>query len=179
MTVGNAQQPFDRMLAMVDEALAAWPGPLEGVCQIGPSRIEPRGLRAVRYLERTEFDREVEEADIVVCHGGVGSLAIAIASGHLPIAVARRGDLGEHVNNHQLEVIMQLAGMGHLLDANQGITRDMLERARAARRSRTEARAPDLGIIGAAMARAPAEPRQFPWPLQILASLAGPIKQVR
>ena len=178
VTVGNAQQPFDRLLTMIDSALAALPEKVDGVCQIGPSRVEPRGLRLVKHLNRVEFDRQVDEADVVVCHGGVGSLASAIAHGHMPIALARRGALGEHVNDHQLEVIAQLAATGQMLDAERGITAGMLVRARHARRSRTDAPAPELGAIERALARSSGEPRIHSI-LRILASLSPPIKRVR
>jgi UDP-N-acetylglucosamine transferase subunit ALG13 len=178
VTVGNAQQPFDRLLDMVNRVLADHPEAIDGVCQIGPSRVEPKRLRVVRYLDRAEFDREIGEADVVVCHGGVGSLAIAIAHGHMPIALARRGVLGEHVNDHQLEVIAHLAATGRLLDATQGITRGMLAHARDARRSGTEL-LPDLDAIDRALSRAPAAPRRSLLPLRLLASLGPPLKRVR
>lgn len=179
VTVGNAQQPFDRLLTMIDSALAAPPEKVDGICQIGPSRVEPRGLRVVKHLDRVEFDRQVDEADVVVCHGGVGSLASAIARGHLPIALARRVALGEIVvNDHQLEVIAQLAATGQVLDAENGITGGLLVRARDARRSRAESPAPELGAIERALARAPGEPRIHPM-LRILASLGPPIKRIR
>jgi UDP-N-acetylglucosamine transferase subunit ALG13 len=179
VTVGNAQQPFDRLLSMIDPALAALPEKVDGVCQIGPSRVEPRGLRFVKHLDRVEFDRQVDEVDVVICHGGVGSLASAIARGHLPIALARRVALGEIVvNDHQLEVIAQLAKTGQVLDAEGGITGDMLIRARDARRSRRVAPAPDLRAIERAFTRSPVEPRIKPM-LRILASLGPPVTRVR
>nr|WP_304515681.1 sulfotransferase [Cellulomonas sp. APG4] len=43
----------------------------------------------------------VAEADVVVTHGGPGTMADARAAGHLPVLVPRDPALGEHVDGHQ------------------------------------------------------------------------------
>ena len=48
-------------------------------------------------------------ADKVVTHAGVGSILCADREGHVPLVVPRRHDLGEHVDDHQLELARALA----------------------------------------------------------------------
>lgn len=112
VTVGTALQPFDRLLRAVDEALRCLGRPYGGLCQHGPSLVRPVGLRAVFRLCDEEFRRALREADVVICHAGVGTLASAIRAGHRPLVMARLADKGEIVNDHQLEILRLLAVRG-------------------------------------------------------------------
>ncbi len=107
VTVGTALDPFDRMLRWVDEALPRQG--VTGVCQYGSSTVVPRGLEARERLSRAEFERELRESDVVICHAGIGSIRAAMDAGHRPIVMARLARAGEHVNDHQLEICRELA----------------------------------------------------------------------
>jgi UDP-N-acetylglucosamine transferase subunit ALG13 len=117
VTVGNALQPFDRMLAAVDAVLARHHGAFEGVCQHGTSAVRPRGLRAVASLGREEHAREMARAEAVVTHAGVGSVQTALLSGHTPIVFARRRAHGEHVDDHQVQLVEEFTRSGRVLVA--------------------------------------------------------------
>jgi UDP-N-acetylglucosamine transferase subunit ALG13 len=54
----------------------------------------------------------MREARTIVTHAGVGSIQMARACGKRPIVVARRADLGEHVDDHQLAFARRLAAAG-------------------------------------------------------------------
>ncbi len=174
VTVGGGLQPFDRLLAAVDALQASSKIAFEGVCQVGPSRIEPRGMKSVRQVSRPDFDRHVADADVIVCHAGVGTLATAIRHGHVPVAMARRAAFGEVVNDHQVEMVRQLAATGQVLDADQGLTAELLVRAREARRpSRNEPPVSTSDFVEIAKALRP-KARAMPgggFALRVLASL--------
>jgi UDP-N-acetylglucosamine transferase subunit ALG13 len=114
VSVGTPTQPFDRMLRMVANAVGsddAW----SGTCQHGPSAVRIGALRHCDYLSRKEFESEVREADVVVLQAGVGAIASALDAGHRPIVVARLGQLGEHANDHQLQILTALAREGRII----------------------------------------------------------------
>lgn len=131
VTVGNAIQPFDRLLRMVDVAIAESPVSIEGICQIGSSRMRPRRLHSVAQMGRSEFETCVANADVVICHAGVGAIATSLSHGHLPIVLARRATLGEHANDHQPQLVDHLGSLGRILSAEAGISHSLLERARS------------------------------------------------
>jgi len=118
VTVGNALQPFDRMLRAVDGALIRHTGAFDGTCQHGTGDVRPHGLRAVKWLPQEEFESEMMRADVVVTHAGIGSVATALKHGHAPILFVRRGALGEHVNDHQAELLAELSSVGRVLTAD-------------------------------------------------------------
>jgi UDP-N-acetylglucosamine transferase subunit ALG13 len=122
VTVGNAFQPFDRMLQAIDAALLRSPGSWDGVCQFGSCISRPQGLRCVSLLTREDFAEEMDRADVVVSHAGVGSVHTAIRFGHKPIVFARRVRLGEHVNDHQVELLEAFAERALVLPASDDVS---------------------------------------------------------
>ena len=131
VTVGNAREPFDRLLRLVDEAIAVSNLPVEGVCQHGTSSVRPRALATRPLLGRDEFEREMDRADAVVCHAGVGAVSAAIRRGHVPLVLPRRRALGEHVNDHQLELFDALHAQGRIAPITDAPSlADALARAR-------------------------------------------------
>ena len=47
-------------------------------------------------------------ADLVITHAGVGSILCARRAGHVPIVVPRQSRYGEHVDDHQVELVRAL-----------------------------------------------------------------------
>lgn len=117
-TVG-ATLRFDRLVNLV--AHARRNGLLDGyevVVQTGEG-AEP--LPDIECHHTLPFDRMKEilhDADIVVCHGGTGSLITALREGCRVIAVPRKFVLGEHYDDHQSEITGAFAGRGLLEVAN-------------------------------------------------------------
>ncbi len=109
-TVGTAKQPFDRFVLWVDEAARRLA--LSGLIQTGTSRARPQHCLAREYLSRAEFQEVVSRAGAIVTHGGCGSIIPAVQCGKRPLVIARRRHLGEHVNDHQLELIAELGRAG-------------------------------------------------------------------
>lgn len=177
VTVGNALVPFDRLLAMVDGTL---PEGATGWCQHGVSSLRPRNLVPIESLSRTAFEATLSEADVVVCHAGVGTLWSAIRAGHTPIVVPRRRAYGEIVNDHQLEiceVLRKRQQIQFVADAD-GMSRAL--RAPIVRGPRRLNEAAGLALIDAAVSdaahvKAPRHPRL----LKLLSMGAPPLARLR
>lgn len=107
VTVGTHHEPFDRLLA----ALGGLPVG-EVVVQHGTGAAPAGVARAVAFMPFDEMVECFRAADVVVTHAGVGSILCARREGHTPLVVPRRGDLGEHVDDHQLELTRALAEHG-------------------------------------------------------------------
>jgi len=82
--------------------------------QYGNSRIVPSGCSSVAFVSREEFDRRIADASLVITHGGEGSITKCLKAGKRPIAVPRQKIFGEHVNDHQLELIRKLEAQGRV-----------------------------------------------------------------
>lgn len=112
-TVG-ATLPFNRLVDTVAALKASGAITEEVIIQTGVGGHTP-SLPGVEVVETLPFDRIQEilrDADIVVCHGGTGSLITALREGCRVIAMPRLMDLGEHYDNHQAEITQAFAARG-------------------------------------------------------------------
>jgi UDP-N-acetylglucosamine--N-acetylmuramyl-(pentapeptide) pyrophosphoryl-undecaprenol N-acetylglucosamine transferase len=108
-TVGTHGQPFARFL----DALAGLEDDV--VVQYGHNAA-PAGVReAVAFMPFDELNARMRDADVVVTHAGVGSVLCAREAGHVPVVVPRLHRFGEHVDDHQLELVAALAKDGHVV----------------------------------------------------------------
>ena len=108
ITLGSQKFQFNRLLKAVDELCERGTIEAEDVfAQIGYSDYLPKNFNYKKFLDRDEFSREMEKADIVITHGGTGAIIGAVKKGKKVIAVPRLAKYGEHVDDHQLQLIKQ------------------------------------------------------------------------
>jgi UDP-N-acetylglucosamine transferase subunit ALG13 len=108
VTVGTHHQPFERLLDALDGLDD------ELVVQYGPGQ-PPAALHAEPFMPFDAMLDRFREADTVITHAGVGSIICARREGHVPLVVPRRHDLGEHVDDHQVELTRALAQRGSVV----------------------------------------------------------------
>jgi UDP-N-acetylglucosamine--N-acetylmuramyl-(pentapeptide) pyrophosphoryl-undecaprenol N-acetylglucosamine transferase len=122
VAVGTRREPFDRLLAAVDEAVGAGllPGPV--VAQSGHSRYAPRHYEAVAWLDPAQVEAAAAKARYVVCHSGSGIIGAALRNGRRPLVLPRRHDLGEHVDDHQAQIARKLEELGLAVALDGGVT---------------------------------------------------------
>ncbi len=102
-TVG-ATLPFDRLIAMVDEAKRKGLLPEQVIAQCGEGGRRSDQFETVESLGFEQVKDILRRADLVVCHGGTGSMITAAQNGCRTIAVPRRFARGEHYDDHQEEI---------------------------------------------------------------------------
>lgn len=108
ITLGSQKFQFNRLLKAVDELCEKRTIAAEGVfAQIGYSDYLPRNYCYKKFLDRDTFGSEMEKADIVITHGGTGAIIGAVKKGKKVIAVPRLAKYGEHVDDHQIEIVQQ------------------------------------------------------------------------
>lgn len=115
-TVG-ATLPFPRLV----DAVLGLDVAHHVLLQIGEDRrpdIAANGAEIVPALDFTAILTLLQRADIVICHGGTGSILTALAAGCHVIVMPRRHDLGEHYDNHQEEIAAAFAQRGLIMVAH-------------------------------------------------------------
>lgn len=110
-TVG-ATLPFDRLVRSVAEAKTADKLPYDVLIQTGIDGLKPEGFVAVETMPFPDIQDLLVKAEIVVCHGGTGSLITALRQGCHVIAMPRLSSLGEHYDDHQSEITDAFAARG-------------------------------------------------------------------
>ncbi len=109
VALGTDQHPFDRAVDIVGTLR---PGN-RLVVQHGHTR--PRDWPDAEWHDFLPFETLrtlVRDAAAVVCHGGVGTIMTALSFRRRPVVIARLADRGEHVDDHQLQIVSTLAERG-------------------------------------------------------------------
>jgi UDP-N-acetylglucosamine transferase subunit ALG13 len=107
VTLGSQKFQFDRLLKAVDELVANGTITEQVFAQTGYSDYEPQNYSFKKFLDREEFAECEAKADIVITHGGTGAIIGAVKKRKKVIAVPRLAKYGEHVDDHQLQIIDQ------------------------------------------------------------------------
>ena len=113
ITVGNAKQPFTRLLNQVHLVLPILPHPV--VVQHGHSPFSDINCAPKAFLEMEEFGRLITESRVAIMHAGAGSIITALTAGHIPIVVPRLSRYGEHIDDHQLEFAKEMSRLGKVI----------------------------------------------------------------
>jgi UDP-N-acetylglucosamine transferase subunit ALG13 len=107
ITLGSQKFQFNRLLKAVDKQVSEGKITEPIYSQIGASDYKPQNYDYKEFLDRNEFAEVMERSDIVVTHGGTGAIIGALKKGKKVIAVPRLAKYGEHVDDHQLQLINQ------------------------------------------------------------------------
>ena len=66
-------------------------------------------------ISKKDLEKYVKEANIVITHGGVGSIIMALQNHKKVIAVPRLHEFNEHVNNHQRQIVKVFSEKKYLI----------------------------------------------------------------
>jgi UDP-N-acetylglucosamine transferase subunit ALG13 len=128
VSVGTDHHPFDRLVRWVD----AWlPEGVQCVVQYGASAA-PERAEGVAYLDHAALTSLLDEAAVVVSHGGPTTITESRRHGRRPIVVPRDPALGEHVDDHQQRFCARMESKGLITTASdEDGFRGLLDRALA------------------------------------------------
>ncbi len=107
ITLGSQQLQFNRLLKAVDQQVAEGKIKDKVFAQIGYSNYIPQNYEYKAFLDREEFMEMQKKSDLIITHGGTGAIVGALKKDKKVIAVARLAKYGEHVDDHQLQLIKE------------------------------------------------------------------------
>lgn len=108
VTVGTHEQSFDRLIKCIDEMVKDGKIKEKVIIQKGYTEYEPKNCESYKLIPYDEMQKNIEEARIVITHGGPASFIAPLSIGKIPIVVPRKKEFNEHVNNHQFEFAKQV-----------------------------------------------------------------------
>lgn len=111
VTLGSQKFQFNRLLQELDRLIGDNVLKEEVFAQIGYSDYLPKNYKYKDFLSREEFIDYEQNADYVITHGGTGAIIGAVKKGKKVIAVPRLARFGEHVDDHQMQLIGQFSEM--------------------------------------------------------------------
>lgn len=105
---------FDRLLIELDRLINDGVIKGEVFAQAGSINYVPRFFSYKKFLSHDDFERISSNADLIISHGGTGALIGALKKGKNVIAVPRLAKFGEHVDDHQLQIVELLEKQGFI-----------------------------------------------------------------
>ena len=107
--VSVGTQPGYSFRRLLERLATVLPHECEVLWQTGGTDVSGLGIDARPTVPAAEMNQAMREADVVVAHAGTGIALAALEAGRLPVLVPRRARRGEHVDDHQLTIALELA----------------------------------------------------------------------
>ena len=116
--LGTQNNSFHRLLEEVQKNIDNGNIQEEVVVQKGYTKFESESMSIYNQLPQGEIDQLIQNANLIITHGGVGSIINSIQRNKKVIAVPRLKKYNEHVNNHQLDIIQSFNQKGYIIGLN-------------------------------------------------------------
>lgn len=131
VVLGTWEMPFTRPLVEIERAAADGLLSPPIVVQSGKTHYESDTLELVPFFGKEELERMYDQASLLICQAGVGSIMLGLRKRKKVIAIARRRQFDEHIDDHQLEILDVFAKTGSILPwSGNADLPQVLERAR-------------------------------------------------
>jgi len=128
--LGTFHIPFSRPLVQLHELCAAGKLHEELMVQNGHTGYSSPYFQSFPFIDPGLLDKLYDSARLIITHAGTGSIIKGLKKKKKVIAIARRHHLGEHIDDHQLEILNEFAGSGYILPwREQDRLEDVLQQA--------------------------------------------------
>ena len=130
VVLGTWEMPFTRPLVQIADAIHQGLISEPVVVQCGRTEFDSPNMEMVPFFGKEDLEQMYEEASMVICQAGVGSIMLGLRKQKKVIAIARLSQFNEHIDDHQLEILDVFTKSGAVLPWNgAGDLPDTLRRA--------------------------------------------------
>jgi len=116
VTLGTQKQQFTRLL----EALEKCDIDDKIIVQAGYTKFESSKMEIFDFISYNEMAKLIKKCDLVITHGGTGSILMPLKNNKKVIACPRLEKYLEHVDNHQTQIVDVFSEEGYILSFNEG-----------------------------------------------------------
>lgn len=113
--LGTQDKAFNRLLDVIQDQINKGNIKDKVIVQAGCTKFESKDMEIFDLIPTDKFKELVKEADLIITHGGVGSIMEGIKNGKKIIAAPRLKQYNEHVNDHQLQIIEEFDSKGYII----------------------------------------------------------------
>lgn len=118
VTLGTQDKPFDRLIKEIEKLLAKKVIKDDVIIQAGSSEVTSKKIKVYKSCTFSEYNSYLKNADLIITHGGVGSIIDGISISKKVVAVPRLKKYGESANDHQQQIVNKLASDGYIIAVN-------------------------------------------------------------
>ena len=114
ISLGTHERPFYRLLKEI-EKLISKEKIKDVIIQTGYTSYKVKGAKCFDFIEFGKMQKLIKNCNLLITHGGVGSITDALNYGKATIVVPRRKELNEHSDNHQLQITKEMEKTGKII----------------------------------------------------------------
>lgn len=115
ITLGTQDKEFTRLLDLVEEQIKKGNIKDKVIVQAGHTKYESKNMEIFDLIDREEFSKLISECDILITHGGVGSIITGLQNNKKVIVAPRLSKYDEHMNDHQIQITENFSKKGYIL----------------------------------------------------------------
>ena len=113
--LGTQHNEFTRLIQEVENCINNKIIKEQVIVQAGFTKYKSNKMEIFDMISKEELDKYMSKANLIITHGGVGSIIMALEKGKKVIAVPRLHEYGEHVNDHQRQIIKVFSEKNYLI----------------------------------------------------------------
>jgi len=120
VTLGTQHQEFTRLLDYIENSNLKG----EIIVQAGYTKYESKRMKIFDFISYDEMEKYIDKSDLVITHAGTGSIVMPLKKDKKVIACARLSKFGEHVDDHQVELVDVFYSEGYILKIDEDTSLD-------------------------------------------------------
>lgn len=118
ITLGTQDKPFDRLLKEVEKNIDNGTITEKVIVQAGCTKYKTDKMEIFDLCSIDELSKYISECSLLITHGGVGSIVEGLKNKKPVIAAPRLAKYGEHINDHQIQIINNFDKEGYIIGLN-------------------------------------------------------------
>lgn len=115
VSLGTNDKSFKRLLEIIEKEIKSGNIKDEVIVQSGYTKYQSDCMKIIDLMDIGEFNNYISKCDLLITHGGVGTILDGIRNHKKVIAFPRLAKYHEHVNDHQVEIINEFYSNGYIL----------------------------------------------------------------
>ena len=115
ITLGTQDKQFTRLLEMLQKEINNGNIKDKVVVKAGHTKYESKYMEIFDLIDREKFSDLISKCDVLITHGGVGSIITGLQNNKKVIVAPRLAKYDEHMNDHQLQITENFSKAGYIL----------------------------------------------------------------
>ena len=115
VTLGTQDKSFSRLLEAIQKEIDNHNIKDKVIVQAGHTKFKSDDMEIFDLVPMDKLNDYIDKCDLLITHGGVGSIVDALKKGKKVIAAPRLKKYNEHTNDHQLQIINSYYKQGYIL----------------------------------------------------------------
>ena len=115
ITLGTQDKEFTRLLDEVQKQIDKGNIKDKVIVQAGHTKYASKDMEIFDLIDREKFSELISECNLLITHGGVGSIITGLQNNKKVIVAPRLAKYNEHMNDHQIQITENFSKKGYII----------------------------------------------------------------